>query len=119
MNYNSIRVLSFFVDPPGEVQGLKFDLFNLYINWNDLRGDFVISRYEAWFIPENGLPEIMNTTDARVKVPIGLLETGVEYSVVVVAFDYADREGNVSNSLLFTLDGELNYFLISFFPLYS
>ena len=116
MNYYSIKVLSFFADRPGEVQGLKFDPSNLYVNWNDLRGDFVISRYEVQFIPVNGSSLIMNTTDARVKIPIDILEIGVNYTVVVVAFDYADRDGDVSKPLVFILDGELDCFQSCFFP---
>ena len=111
---------SFLKDTPGEVQGLEFDRCTLSINWNDLSGDFMISRYEARFSQVDGMTLIVNTTCPRVEVPINLRDRGVEYSVVVVAFDYADREGDVSNSPFnFTLDRELNYFLISFFPLYS
>ena len=118
-----MEVLLFLIGPPVEVQGLeRLDTCTCcnctqFISWKDLRGDFVISRYDVRFShPVNGPIKNITTSDTRVEVPIDLLEIGVEYSVVVVAFDYANRKGDVSNSpFKFTLDGELDCSLTLFF----
>ena len=76
----------------------------------------MISRYEVRFSdPMNETIKIITTIDARVQVPINLLETDVNYTVVVVAFDYADRKGATSKPLLFIL-GELDCFSVVLSP---
>ena len=53
----------------------------------------------------------MNDSDANIEI-INKLERGVEYNASVVAIDNANREGEPSRPLIFTLDSEFESCII-------
>ena len=66
---------------------------------------FIILNYEVWL--NNGSSTMMfNESDTSIE--INMLQQGVEYNVVIIAVDNADRPGVPSDPLIFILDCEFD-----------